>query len=218
LTQYQNNSFQNETLKASLKIKYKGKKSIPSINASLRIKKDEVIWMSLSKFISIGKLKITPNSVQFYNKLDHTYYDGDFTVLSDFLGTEINFKQVQNILLGEAIFDLNQEFYTINTESNNFLFSPKEQHQLYDLFFWLDANNYKLNKQEIRQEEKNKMLSVQYDAFEKVANIDFPKHIYVLSKDDKNTNTVDIDYSNVAFDMDLKFPFKIPNSYKEIKL
>ncbi|MEE9348610.1 MAG: DUF4292 domain-containing protein [Flavobacteriaceae bacterium] len=216
LKNHEDQSFQKKTLNASLKVKYKGKTSLPSVKGALRILKDEVIWLSISKFISVGRLKITPNRVQFYNKLDQTYYDGDFTLLSNFLGTDVDFKQVQNILVGEAVFDLNKKDYAIVAEDHNFVFSPKNQHKLYDLFFWLDANSYKINKQEIRND--NKLLSVQYSDFEVIDNANFPKQIYVLAKDVKNTNTINIDYKSIEFDRELRFPFKIPSGYKEIKL
>jgi len=94
---YENNKFHKKTVSASIKAKYRGKENLPSVNVSLRIQKDKIIWMSISKFISIGKLKITPKRVQFYNKLTKEYFDGDFKLLSNFLGTEVSFEQVQNI-------------------------------------------------------------------------------------------------------------------------
>ena len=219
LDSYHNNSFKKKAIKATLKVKYKGKKTLPSVNASLRIEKDKVIWLSLSKLIfNVGKLKITPNKVQFYNNLDNTYFDGDFSLLSDFLGTEINFQQIQNILIGEAVFDLNKDDYKIITTETSFLFTPKKENKLFDIFFWLDATNFKTNKQEIRQEQEHKLLSIQYNEFEKVDGIDFPKHIYILAKEKNEINTVNIDYKNIAFDLGLRFPFTIPNGYKEIQL
>ncbi len=219
LDNYRENKFQKRTLKASLKVKYKGKTSLPSVTASLRMEKDKVIWLSISKlFFKLGKLKITPDRVQFYNNLDNTYYDGDFSLLSDFLGTEVNFSQVQNILLGEAIFNLNTTDYTIKPVDTNYLFSPKKQAKLFSIFFWLNGNNHRISKQEIHQEKENKLLSVQYNAFEKVNDMNFPKQLYIVAKENDNTNTINIDYKNIVFDLNLNFPFAIPSGYNEIKL
>jgi hypothetical protein len=219
LSNYNDNSFNKNTLKATLKAKYKGKSSLPSVNASLRLEKDKVIWISLSKSIfSLGKLKITPNSVQFYNKLDRTYFDGDFSLLSDFLGTKVNFKQVQNIFLGEAIFDLNKQDYKISTNNNNYEIRPKKENKLFQILFLLDAKNFKTSKQEIRQDKKSKLLSIKYNEYKKIDDIYFPKKVFILAEDNKNKNTVDISYKNVEFDLPLRFPFKIPKGYKEIKL
>ena len=218
LDSYKSNSFNKKTVKASLKIKYKGEKSIPNVNASLRIEKDKVIWLSISKFISVGKLKITPDRVQFYNNMDNTYFDGNFSLLSNILGTEVNFNQIQNIFLGEAIYDLNKEDYQIKTIDNNYVFTPIENDDRFDLFFWLDSDNFKTKKQEIHQNNGSKLLSIQFTEFEKVEGTVFPKHLYILAKDSKKTNTIDIDYKSIEFDLDLNFPFIIPSGYKEIKL
>ena len=54
-------SFDRSTIKASLSIKYKGKSDLPSLNGSMRMIKDSVIWISLSKLgFPIAKLMITP--------------------------------------------------------------------------------------------------------------------------------------------------------------
>lgn len=218
LDNYQKNSFNNKTIKASLKIKYEGEKKIPQFNASLRIERDKIIWMSLSKFITIGKLKITPNSVQFYNNIDQTYFDGDFSLLSNLLGTEVNFKQVQSILLGEAIYDLNNEEYQVKEDNSGYVFTPKQNDERFNIFFWLDSQTFKVNKQEIRQNKGEKLLSVQFTAFSEVQNVTFPKHLYILAKDNKKSSTINIDYKSVKLDLPLRYPFSIPEGYKEIKL
>ena len=218
LNNYQKNSFNKQTVKASLKIKYEGEKDIPTVNGSLRIEKDKIIWLSLSKFISVAKLKITPNKVQYYNNLDQTYFDGDFSLFSEILGTEVNFQQVQSILLGEAIYPLNTENYTIKTDNDSYLFTPKQNDERFNLFFWLDSQIFKIKKQEIRQNNNEKLLSLQFTEFENIENTLFPKHLYVLAKDKDKRNTLNIDYKSIKFNLDLRFPFAIPEGYEEIKL
>jgi len=213
---YQHHKFDKKTVSASIKAKYKGKEKLPSVNVSLRIKKDKVIWMSISKFISIGKLKITPNRVQFYNKLTKEYFDGDFSLLSNFLGTEVTFKQVQNILVGDAIYDLDTKNYEIKPVDAFFAFKPKKENDLFNILFLLYASNFKIAKQEIKQQ--NKFLEIRYPTYQKIDNQYFPKEIFVEAEDGKNTNTVDITYKSVKFNQKMNFPFKIPAGYKEIKL
>lgn len=218
LDNYNKNSFNHKTVKAALKIKYTGDKYIPTVNASLRIKKDEVIWLSISKFISVGKLKITPKRVQFYNNIDNTYFDGDFSLLSKVLGTEVNFKQVQNIFLGESIYDLNRDDFQIKVQDNSYVFTPINNDDRFNIFFWLDSNTFKTKKQEIRQNAGEKLLSIQVTEFEKVDNVSFPKHLHIIAKNSKKNSTINIDFKSVKFDLDLNFPFTIPDGYKEIKI
>lgn len=218
LKKYNQNNFHQKTIKASLKLEYKGERSIPSLNASLRIEKDKVIWMSLSKFISVAKVKITPNRVQFYNKMNKTYFDGDFSLLSNLLGTEVNFTQIQNIFLGEAIYDINDTDYQITKEENHYIFTPKKNDERFNIFFWLDPNSFKVTQQEIHQSNNARLLSIQCKAYETVEDQLFPKHIHILSKNIKKISTIDINYKSVQFDLPLHFPFEIPQNYKEIQL
>ena len=213
---YKKNTFNKKTIKASIKAKYKGKSDLPSVNVSLRLKKDNVIWMSISKFISIGKLKITPDRVQFYNKLSKEYFDGDFSLLSNFLGTEVTFNQVQNILVGDAVYELNAKDYHIEAKDEFYVFTPKTQDRLFDIIFMLYASNFKLAKQQIQQQ--NKQLKIAYPSYQNIDHTYFPKEILVKSQDDKNVNTVNIEYKSVTFNEKLSFPFSIPKGYKEIKL
>ncbi len=213
---YHRNLFDKKTIKASIKGKYKGKQNLPSVNVSLRMKKDKVIWMSISKFIPIGKLLITPERVQFYNKLTKEYFDGDFSLLSNFLGTEVSFEQIQNILVGQAINDLNTKDYVIETKDDMYLFVPKNQKELFDIFFLLNTSNFKVAKQEINKD--NKQLEVMYPEYQKIESVYFPKEIFLKTQDGNEINTVDILYKSVKFNEKLTFPFSIPDGYKEIKL
>ena len=99
-----------KTLQAKLKITYiqKGKEQTHSV--SFRAKKDEILWISAT--FSVIRAKVTPEKVSFYNKLDKTYFEGDYTYLSDLLGTPLDFNKVQNVLFGEPLFNLKGSFET----------------------------------------------------------------------------------------------------------
>ena len=38
------------------------------------------------------KVKITPDRVQMYNKIDKTYFDGDFSLIKQLLGVDLIFQ------------------------------------------------------------------------------------------------------------------------------
>ena len=59
--------FDKRSIKASLSLKYRGKAELPNLKASLRIVKDSIIWISVSKFsIPLAKVIITKDQIQFY--------------------------------------------------------------------------------------------------------------------------------------------------------
>lgn len=213
------NTFDKETINAKLKIKYKGKSSLPSVTGSLRLQKDETIWISLTKLgFPIGKVLITPNRVSFYEKINRTYFDGDFTLLSDFLGTELDFQKVQDLLLGQSLLDLKKESFDISVQEKNYLLKPKVGNPLFDILFLINPINFKLNSQQLAQKDENNTLVINYGNYETIENEFFPRKIHIIASDVKNTSTIDIDYRSVEFNKSVSFPFKIPNNYEKIEL
>lgn len=214
-----NNAFDKETVNAKLKIKYVGKTNLPSVMASLRIKKDETIWISLTKLgFPVGKALITPTKVSYYEKINRTYFDGDFTLLSNWLGTELDFEKVQNLLLGQAILNLKDEKFIVDSYQNKYQLRPKNDYDLFSILFLINPDNFKIDSQKIHQKEENKTLTINYSDYRKIDNEVFPKGIHIAASDTKNTSTIDIDYRSVYFNNHVSFPFKIPNHYKQILL
>ena len=76
------------------------------------MEKDKIIWLSAP--LSVAKVMITPDKVSYYNNWENVYFDGDFSLLSDLLGTELDFTKVQNLLLGETLFDLKEQKHVVS--------------------------------------------------------------------------------------------------------
>ena len=68
----------------------------------------------------MAKALITPSKVSYYEKINNTYFEGDFSMLSNWLGTDLNFNKVQNLLIGEAFDDLREGKYTQTIVENLF--------------------------------------------------------------------------------------------------
>ena len=213
------NDFNKETLTAKMKVKYKGKSNLPSVTASLRIKKDEAIWISLSKLgFPLGKALITQNKVSYYEKINKTYFEGDFKLLSHWLGTELDYEKVQNLLFGQAILNLKDEKHNVDFKDNNYTLTPKKSNELFDILYLINNQNFKVNKQEIHQTDEEKTLTIDYHNYEKIDGAFFPKELLITAKDQKYITTIDINYRSVIFNNVVSFPFTIPNGYKEIEL
>jgi hypothetical protein len=71
------------------------------------MRRDSAIWVSISPALGIEVFRIllTPDSLKLISKVPDNkyYYVGRFDVLSDMLGTEIDFDMLQNLLVGNAL-------------------------------------------------------------------------------------------------------------------
>lgn len=210
---------QFNTIKASLKTKYIQEENEENFTVDIRIKRDEVIWASIKKVgISGAKIYITPNKVQFYNKLDKVYFDGDFTFISNWLGTNITFKQLQAIILGEVLYPLNAKTYESELLDNGYLLKPKQQETLFEQFVTLHPSHFKVLSQEIAQPSQFRILTVDYPTYQEIGKQILPLEAKVTVVEKTNQTQVIINYRNVSLNQELRFPFKIPEYYKEIVL
>lgn len=219
ISNHYDNTFSQKTVNANLNANYSDNKMSTSINIKLRIDMDKTIWMSATKLgFPLAKVKITPDRVSYYEKLKGTYYDGDFALLSKWLGTELDYQKVQNILLGQAVLNLKQGKYDSKLDNQLYQLSPIKENELFGILFFLNPENFKLNRQEITNTEKKQMLSVSYANYKDIKGEQFPENINIRATDKENLTTINIQYKSVEFNEELTFPFEIPSGYKEITL
>lgn len=131
-----------ETLAGRVQVAYETEEKAQSVTVSLRMEKDKIIWVKASILgITIAKVLITPTEVSYYETINKTYFEGDFSLLGDWLGTPINFEQAQNLLLGQSIFSLNTSQYTSEIFQNKFKIQPKKQPQNFIHSLFLNPGN-----------------------------------------------------------------------------
>ncbi|GGW38511.1 DUF4292 domain-containing protein [Arenibacter certesii] len=210
------NKLSFKTLSGRMKIDYSDGSSSQGVNVTFRMEKDKAIWLSAP--LGIVKAYITPERVTFYNKLDNEYFDGDFSYLSQLLGTDLDFDKVQNLLLGQAIFDLRDEKYAVDIANNNYQLKPRKSGELFKTLFQIEPLNYRMATQQLSQPWKKRMLEVQYKNYQKVSNWILPNKVEILAMDGDKSNSIQIEYRNMEFNKSLNFPYTIPNGFKEIAL
>ena len=112
-------NFDKKTVNAKLKANFNNGKLKQSISVSLRMKKDEVIWLKGSKFITVFKAKITPTSVSYYSPFAKNYFEGDFSMIKELLGV----IRTQELLAARRIDGGSQMF----TRANDFGYSKNAE-------------------------------------------------------------------------------------------
>lgn len=205
-----------KTLQSKLKITYSEGEKEQTHTVSFRMKKDEVIWISAT--FAIIRAKVTPERVAFYNKLDKTYFEGDYKYLSELLGTELDFEKVQNLLLGEALFNLEGASYRSSIHEGEYVLEPKKQRELFEIFYLLDPSHYKISSQQLSQTKELRHLQVDYKLYQEVDSQKVPELIKVMAVEGNDQTTINLELKSVSLNDDLRFPFNIPSGFEEIKL
>ena len=203
-----------KTLQARVKASYVQGDQSQSHTVNLRMEKDKTIW--INSFLSVVRVKITPEKVGYYNKLDNTYFDGDFSLISDLLGTELDFKKVQNMLLGEALFNLEDNSYSADIHEKSYVLQPKEQNKLLEIFLLFNPTHFKMDSQQLWQNLKHRMLQIDYKSYQEIDKQVLPKSIEITATEENYATIIDMEFKSITLDGDLRFPFRIPSGFEEI--
>lgn len=203
------------TLYIRASAKYKHEDDSQSVTAEIKIKKDEQILVSIRVLgITMAKALITPNEVKYYEKLNGNYFEGDYSALSKWLGTDLDFNKIQNMLIGQPIDDLTKQKYTFTETDKFYKLNTKEGSTEKTFFF--EAEHFLLKKQEISQPDKERNFEVNYPNFQEFASAIMPASLTINAFQKSEKTTIIIDYNSITFNEELTFPYSVPEGYDRI--
>ena len=184
------------------------------ISASGRIKilKDSIIWGSINILgIPVIKIMITPGNIRYYNKLDKTYYDGDFSFISNQLGADLNFNNIQNLLLGNPIQSINASENKLKVRKPYYLITATEPLPVSSIkiypFFKVLMETIKHNSNTVK---------VHYVDYQRLDKVNIPKKISISSQKETHSISIDLEYIRPVINNNMRFPFKIPSGYTAV--
>lgn len=201
------------TLQINADISFKNNRLKENVTADIRIEKDKNILISLKKFgITGAKIFITPTRVSYYEIVNGSHYDGDFDFISRFLGTDLDFNQIQNLLLGTAVYDLAEEPLTTKVEDGVYKLY-KETNNL-NIVFILDGLA-RMKQEVINQKGSQDKLIIDYLAYQTKDDVLLPNNLLIRAIQNGETN-INVNYKKVEINPEISFPYKIPNGSKAI--
>jgi outer membrane biogenesis lipoprotein LolB len=204
------------TLQGRLKVEYTQGDRSETHTLTLRMEYDKTIWVNA--FLNMVRIKITPEHVRFYNKLDNTYFDGDYDLISEFLGTNLQFENLQNLLLGEAIFNLKSKEFKKQSHPNSYELTPKRSNALFDLLYLINPTYFKLDAQQVSQTLEQNVLKIRYQSYQEVGGWVLPENMVITATNTNEQTTLNLNIKSVSLDQPLRFPFNIPKGFKAIEL
>jgi hypothetical protein len=204
------------TLYIKSNVKYSDEKQTQNVTAEIKIKKDEQISVSIRFLgITMAKALITPTMVSYYEKIGGTYFEGDFSSLSQWLGTDLDYNKVQNLLIGQALDDLTKGNYQDSIVDLTYRLENISKNNTKKYFFF-DKDKFLLNKQEITQIAENRKIDILYSDYKTYNESVFPSNIFITAEQDKGKTEINLEYNTITINEELTFPYSVPNGYKRI--
>ena len=213
---YNNNKNEFSTLYIKSDVQYSDGKNDQSVTAEIKIKKDQQILVSIKVLgFIVAKASITPTSVSYYEKISGNYFEGDFSMLSKFLGTDLDYNKIQNLILGRTIDDLGKGKYTESVLDQTYRLDDISDNNIKKSFYF-DVEKFFVTKQEITQVTEERMLQAYYSNQKFYQEAILPSTIQIKTFQKKGNTQIKIDYKTVNFNQELSFPYSVPNGYKRI--
>lgn len=205
------------TLYIRASARYADKENTQNVSAEIKIRKDEKILISIRVLgITMAKALITPETVKYYEKLNGEYFEGDYTTLSRWLGTDLDFQKVQNLLIGAAMDNLSQDTYKTSIEDK--MYKLESEKGGIEKAFFFEAGRFLIKQQQIGQPSKNRKLNVMYPNFTEYAQAAIPSGIEIEAVQPKGKTEIDIQYNSATFNEELSFPYSVPDGYERINI
>jgi len=228
-TNLKTNELKFEWLKAKLSAEAFVDSTNNSFSVALRIKRDSIIWMSLTKLgIEGARVLITKDSVKFVNTVEKRFFKGDFTYISKLLNTELDFEMLQSLLVGNSVtfYDEDEKIkpgmdncqYTLGTVRKFKIRKAERGKELKEpaQSIYLIPENFKISRVLFYEFNPDRSFDAHYDEFAKVDSTQlFPFKMNYIIKAQKNVN-IDLIFNKVVLNEEQSFPFKIPENYEQI--
>jgi hypothetical protein len=169
-----------KTIHIKSSIAYEDYKQSQNVSADIKIKKDEIIHINV-KFLGfpVAKALITPTQVKYYEKVGGKFFEGNFETLSKWLGNDLNFSKLQNLLIGKALDNFGKEKFEMSLDEGNY--ELKLVNNDLEKLFTIDSNKFLLKKQAYNQPLKNRKLTITYPNFTTFAEAIIPTGVSILA-------------------------------------
>jgi hypothetical protein len=222
------NHFDTFKAKALTSISSNGK--VNDFKLNIRIKKDSLIWVSITAGVGIeaARIKLTQDSVYFINRLNKTYFKGDYKLINTLINAQVDFDIAQALLTGndfkwydyqELKSSVDHQRYQLESAHRRKLKQYSRINEEINVVYqslWLNPSSFKIERIKIKEiKNENKKIEANYSHFKTIKGQVVPMQYDIVISAQEYVN-IDATLMKVELDESLSFPFKIPDKYKNI--
>ncbi len=210
------NELEFDYLQAKSKLKYDDGIQNFSANATIRIRHDSLIWISISSTgVEAVRTIIQKDSIFVIDRLKKEYRQFSFDSLQRTYNIPIDYDMVQAALIGNLIKSRenndkvlkDQDFFILKQNSDNLAIDN-----------FVNSKTMKIEKVKVTDGPSESSMEIKYEDFQIQDDELFPlKNSVFLTYNRNNSELIshlNINFSRVAInEKKIKFPFNVPNRY-----
>jgi len=209
------NQVQYKTLSERAVLTWDDGNTAQQFNGNIRVKKDSLIWMSLSMFGFEGaRALITQDSFRLLNKLTSEYLVRDPNYIQSWLLLPINFQMLQQIITGERI-SINERATLAKNEDSSYVLYL-ESDKLFEKV-WVNTQNYTVQKILLKDKLLKQDMLITFDSYNSLNGNPFSYKRNIAINRDGKAMKLDMQITKAGADEELNFPFEVNEKYKRVE-
>ena len=205
-----------EWFSAKAKLKYSDQYQSMKATSKIRLKKDSVLWMNITKAgVEAFRVLITTDSVFMINRIDKEYMKEGLDFLEKRFGLPADFNSIQRIVLGNALFISNKKPDSSIKNNQYYLTSGKDNIRSE---YWLEGQTFNLAKmvfEDIRNDREVSMILENYAELDDKQNFSYFRELNMNAAETGKVETT-IKFSNVEINIPKSIKFDISKRYKRV--
>ncbi len=204
-----------------------------SFKGNIKIKKDSLIWISITPLFGIEAFRVmfSNDSVKMINKLNNTYFLGDYSMINALFNTPFDFDMLQSLITGNDfsyyendIFKagIDNGYYKLTTlgrrKLKKYVRNQVDNDKVLIQDIWLDPETFKITKQDWKEITKqNSKMSFVYGSFSELEDGQIFPGTLDCDIAAENNISLKIKYSKVQVNKPFEFTFIIPENYQPVQ-
>ena len=185
-----------------------------NVNATLRMYKDSIIWVSVNAIFGIEGLRalISKDSIKILDKQNKLFTQRSIEYLQEVSSLPVDLHSLQDLLIGNAIFlDSNIVSYS---KSGNFI-SLLAIGRVFKNLVTLSEGDHLIQRSKLDDidELRNRTGDLTYGDYDDKRGVKFAT-VRKISFAEKKKLDLRLEFKQYNFNEELTFPFSIPKNYK----
>ncbi len=207
------NQINFSTFSGKAKMHYQAMGQKNEFTSNFRIKKDEVIWVAvqaLGGLVNVARVYVRPDSIFVVNYLQREVYKMPISDINKLLPVPVDFATMQNLIIGNVI-DKNGT-PTDATDFGGTMSIQLQDKNLIQQITYNKADNT-MRTMQMHTGDNGAQGMIQYGNYEEVSGRKFATSRVINLSNNGEPYYLDMNFSSVAFDQQLDYPFSIPKGY-----
>lgn len=215
-----------ENVTARAKIELNAGASPMSVNANLRIRRGEIIRISVAPFlgIEVARIDITPKHILAVDRMNKRYVEVGFSEISGMLNTELDFNIIQSLMLNEIFLPGKDKLslsdadrFMLSSSGNQACLQVKGTRRI-EYSFFTSAADGRLEETVASLKGAPYSLHCRYDDFIMLGSDVFPQTIDMYADGTGKKYSLNMKLSRIGTDSDWDAETELSSKYKKMSL